>query len=93
MFWQNTVHRVWFLAPQPTWWLTLTDGVCLPQPGVSVAGQVLLDHAAFGQKGDEDGDADGDGDNGHQEIPVFRDIVFHFVSACKGERKIPKNMK
>lgn len=80
--------RVLFLAPKPTWWLTLTDGVRLPQPGVSVAGQVLSDHAAFGQNGDEDGEADGDGQNGHQEPPVFRGIYFRWPSACKRERKI-----
>lgn len=85
--------RVLFLAPKPTWWLTLTDGVRLPQPGVSVAGQVLSDHAAFGQNGDEDGEADGDGDNGHQELPVFRDLCFRCPSACKRERKKKKSQK
>lgn len=85
--------RVLFLAPKPTWWLTLTDGVRLPQPGVSVAGQVLSDHAAFGQNGDEDGEADGDGDNGHQELPVFRDLCFRCPSACKRERKTSISQK
>lgn len=71
------------LAPTPTWRLTLTDAIRLLQSGVSVAGQVLSDHAALGQKGDEDGEADRDDENGHQELPVFRGIFCSCPSACQ----------
>lgn len=53
-----------------TWWFTLTDIVDLPQPGVSVAGQIVSDHLTFSQQGDEDGDWDGDDQDAHQELPV-----------------------
>lgn len=53
-----------------TWWLTLADIVDLPQPCVSVAGQIVPDHLTFGQQGDEDGDWDDGDQEAHQEHPV-----------------------
>lgn len=72
---------------KPTWWLTLTNSVCFPQPGVSVAGQITPDDLAFGQNADEDGDGDGRDDNGHQELPVLRAVLARRSrqSVCKRE--------
>lgn len=77
-----------FLAQKPTWWLTLTNSVCFPQPGVSVAGQITPDHLAFGQNADEDGDGDGRDDNGHQELPVLRGAL-----ARRGRQSVCKRGK
>lgn len=53
---------------------------------MSVAGHILPDHVAFGQKGDDDGDTDGDDQDSHQELPVLRGIVFS-ASGYKTEEK------
>lgn len=39
-----------------TWCFTLADIVSLPQPCVSVAGQILSNHLTFSQQGDDNGD-------------------------------------
>lgn len=77
------------MGAKQTWRFTLADGFCLPQPGVPVAGQVTPNHVAFGQKGDENGDRDCCDEDGHQELPVVRDMFLSLVlqSACKREKK------
>lgn len=73
------------MSKKQTWWVTLANGVCLPQPCVPVAGQVASNHLAFGQKGDDNGSGDGCDQYGHQELPVVRG-VFAFLacqSVCK----------
>lgn len=78
-----------FMGAKQTWRFRLADGFCLPQPGVPVAGQVTPNHVAFGQKGDENGDRDCCDEDGHQELPVVRDMFLSLVlqSACKREKK------